>query len=144
MKFDNNWKYKTLENLEKTIWEKPEFHSNLVLTCHKLRKKQLKDFSIEDLRIMIVQSFSLQYLIPLAIEELEKDILVEGHLYEGDLLKMVLTSDICYWKKQNNNWKVICDLFEINKSKIDGFCHQNNYKNEWDEAFQEFYKINTI
>jgi hypothetical protein len=52
-KFENNWLSKTLENLEKGYWGEPEEKSYLVTTCHKLRKKQLKDFETEDLRIMM-------------------------------------------------------------------------------------------
>ena len=144
MKFENNWKEKTLETLEKEIWGEPEFDSKLVKTCHQLRKKQLKDFSIEDLRIMIGQNIGLKLLVPLAIEELEKEILVEGGFYEGDLLKMVLMSDINYWKKEKDNWNKICNLFEINKLKIEEFCYQNGYKNEWLNDFEKFMKINPI
>ena len=68
MKFENNWKHKTLENLENSNWGEPKFDSHLVITCHKLRKKQLKDFEIEDLRIMIGQNIGLKFLIPIAIE----------------------------------------------------------------------------
>ncbi|MFK8058300.1 MAG: contact-dependent growth inhibition system immunity protein [Saprospiraceae bacterium] len=88
----------TLEQLEKDIWPKPAYDSNLVLTCHALRKKPLKDFDVENLRIMIGQDFSLPHLVPLAIEVLSGNILAEGDMYEGDLLKAVLTSKRTYWK----------------------------------------------
>lgn len=66
MKFENNWKSKSLENLEKDIWSPlhKDENSYLIQTCHKLRKKQLKDFEIEDLRIMIGQNIGLNFLIP--------------------------------------------------------------------------------
>tara|TARA_R110002051_G_scaffold171654_1_gene242086 strand:+ start:59 stop:487 length:429 start_codon:yes stop_codon:yes gene_type:complete len=142
MKFENNWKHKNLENLEKSIWGEPEFDSNLVITCHKLRKKQLIDFTVEDLRIMIGQNFSLDYLIPIAIEKLEENILFEGNLFEGDLLKMILTSDKEYWKKENSNWKIICELFKENSNKIEDYCYQNDCKNQWLNDFEKFRKVN--
>ena len=57
MKFENNWKHKSLESLEKETWLplNRDEGSYLIQTCHSLRKKQLKDFEIEDLRIMIGQ-----------------------------------------------------------------------------------------
>jgi len=143
MKFENSWKQKTLEALENSIWEKPEFDSNLVITCHKLRKKKLKDFSSGDLRIMIGQNFSLKYLIPLAIEDLEKDILVDGGFYQGDLLKVVLTSDVDYWKKNHSHWKTICNLFHKNLNKIKDYCYQNHCKNEWIDDFEKFVTVNS-
>ena len=71
MKFENNWRSKILEHLEKDVRTAPVFASRLVVTCYSLRKKQIKDFEIEDLRIMIGQNFGLNYLIPIAIEELK-------------------------------------------------------------------------
>tara|TARA_R110001606_G_scaffold387773_1_gene552707 strand:- start:63 stop:491 length:429 start_codon:yes stop_codon:yes gene_type:complete len=142
MKFENNWKQKTLEALENSIWEKPEFDSHLVITCHELRKKQLKYFTIEDLRIMIGQNISLQFLIPLAIEELNKNILAGGHFYEGDLLNSVLTSELNYWQKNKANWTIICNLYIKNESKIEEYCYQNDYKNNWLKEFENFKKLN--
>ena len=70
-KFENNWRSKSLESLEKNFWgEIPKDESYLVTTCHTLRKKQLKEFNTEDLRIMIGQNIGLKYLIPLALETL--------------------------------------------------------------------------
>ena len=99
MKFENNWKQKTLENLEKSNWGEPTYDSYLVKTCHKLRRKPLEEFETEDLRIMIGQNIGLDYLIPLALETLKENILAEGHMYEGDLLNSVLTSEKEFWQK---------------------------------------------
>ncbi|NBD27408.1 hypothetical protein GT019_26350 [Paenibacillus sp. T1] len=63
----NNDLDKTLEELEGEIWGQPQFCSNLVIRCHELRRKPLMSFSIEDLRIMIGQGFSLKYLVPVAL-----------------------------------------------------------------------------
>ncbi len=80
----------TLEQLENEVWGEPEFNSHVVTRCHELRKIALKDLQIEDMRLMIGQGFSLEYLIPLAIEELKKNIAAEGDFYEGDLLISVI------------------------------------------------------
>ena len=45
----NNYLSKTLESLEKNIWKTPSDESYLMTTCHNLRKKIVKDFTIEDL-----------------------------------------------------------------------------------------------
>jgi CDI immunity proteins len=88
---------KTLEILDGEKWGEPEYDSHLVTTIHGLRKKPLKDFSIEDLRICIGQQFFLGYLIPIAIEELEKNPFAEGDFYIGDLLEKVLDVKEEYW-----------------------------------------------
>lgn len=101
-KYENNWKEKTLENLENDYWGEPTNDSHLVKSCHSLRKKPIKDFETEDLRIMISQNIGLKYLIPLALETLKENILAEGDFYEGDLLKSVLTSDKEFWDKETD------------------------------------------
>ncbi|MEM7102791.1 MAG: contact-dependent growth inhibition system immunity protein [Bacteroidota bacterium] len=142
-KFENNWRHKSLENLEKHIWPAPDPDegSYLILTCNKLRKQQLKDFSIEDLRIMIGQEIGLRFLIPLAIEQLHENILVEGDLYEGDLLKNVLVSDPEYWQSEKDNWQTICDLFNANKQRIRNFDTTSSIKAEIFTAFEKFEKL---
>ncbi|EBA16050.1 hypothetical protein RSK20926_05542 [Roseobacter sp. SK209-2-6] len=81
---------KTLEQLEGCNWPDPEFASHLVLTCHRLKKKPLNDFTVEDLRIMISQKFSLEFLLPIALERLKENPLCSGDFFEGDLLQAVL------------------------------------------------------
>lgn len=136
MNLESNWKSKTLENLEKEVWSEPEYLSHLVVTCHKLRKKQLKDFNIENLRIMIGQSIGLKYLIPLALEKLSVDILTEGDFYKGDLLKSVLISEVSYWKRNKERWLVVCNLIKENLDKLE------EAKQDLLKVFEDFEKIN--
>ena len=77
---------KTLEVLESDVWAEPEFKSHLVTTCHKLRKTPLKNLTAENLRMLIGQEIGLFYIIPLALDILENQLLVSGDMYEGDLL----------------------------------------------------------
>jgi hypothetical protein len=83
---------KNLDELEGVVWGEPNFDSYLVVTCHRLRLKPIDEFTVEDLRIMILQKISLHYLMPLAIEKLEREPLSEGNCYPGDLLNSVIDS----------------------------------------------------
>lgn len=141
MNFEKNWTSKSLERLEKSNWGKPAYDSYLVTTCYQLRRKPLKDFEIEDLRIMIGQDISLPFLIPLAMKELQINIIAEGDFYEGDLLMNVLKSDPEYWKQEVENWKEVKAIFKRGKQKIN---QKLSYKikNELFDAFVEFVKIN--
>lgn len=77
--FENNWRQKTIESLEKKNFGNPnEAPTNMVKRCLELCKTPLEQFSVEELRLMIGQDFSLRYLIPLAIEHLQVDIFGEG------------------------------------------------------------------
>lgn len=81
---------KTLEQIENEIWDEPEYDSYLVTTCHKLRKKPIDQFTVEDLRIMISQNIGLNHLLPLAVDVLRENPIAEGDFYQGDLLKAVI------------------------------------------------------
>ena len=94
----------SLNELEQHDWGEPTYHSSLVETCHRLRRKPLKEFSVEDLRIMIGQQISLPYLIPLAVEHLEAEPLAEEDYYPGDLLAMVLQVELAFWE-QNPSYR---------------------------------------
>jgi hypothetical protein len=104
MSFNRN---KTLEELEGEIWGKPPFASHLVRTCYALRKKPLKDFTTEDLRIKIGQDESLKYLLPLAIEVLQKNPFADGDYYEGDLLSAVLSVKKVFWNENPEFYNLI-------------------------------------
>lgn len=84
---------KTLDDLEHLDWGEPTFDSHLVTTCHRLRKKPVDEFTVEDLRIMIGQKISLQHLLPRAIAVLESEPLAAGAFYPGDLLANVIACD---------------------------------------------------
>lgn len=144
IKFENNWKFKSLESLEKDYWDDvPKDESLLVSTCHGLRKQPLNTFSTEDLRLMIGQNIGLKFLIPLAIEFLEKNILAEGDLFRGDLLKSVLTSAESYWRSEKENWKIICHLFIKNSQKLEKEFEEFNTGRQIFKAFEVFKKLNS-
>ena len=141
MKLEENWKQRTLEDLENDVWEESIHTTGLILTCVKLRQKPLNSFGTEDLRVMIGQNIGLKYLIPLAIEILQKDILAEGNYYEGDLLINVLRSDKIYWQETSKNWVLVCNLFKQNSSRLKEFDTLDEIREEWFTFFAEFEKI---
>lgn len=49
---------------------------------------------------MIGQNFSLEYLVPLAIEHLQRDPFAAGDFYEGDLLASVLRVKSSFWQQR--------------------------------------------
>jgi hypothetical protein len=113
-------RYKSLEILEKDIWPEinAEGESSLVRTCNALRKKQLKDFTTEDLRIMISQEIGLGFLMPLAIERLTDDLLAEGDMFQGDLLKSVLCVNTGFWNDNKQYWQQLYDLIKDRRQEI--------------------------
>ena len=80
----------TLEELENEVWPEPDFHSSLVINCHRLWKTPVDDFTTEDLRLMIGQGFGVRHLMPKALGILQANPLADGDLWEGDLLTAVI------------------------------------------------------
>lgn len=118
LKTKDNWKSKTLEKLENDYWKKPDFDSYLVITCHELRKKPLKEFEAEDLRIMIGQSIGLNYLIPIALEFLNWNIFTDGDFHKGDLLKAVLKVEAVFWKEEKKMFKEFKRIIKDNENLL--------------------------
>jgi len=119
MKTENNWKYKSLFNLEKNHPDNPgEVPTRLVTRCAELIKNPLNEYSIEDLRLMIRQELGLPYLIPLAIEKLADNLFAEGDMYEGDLLANVLKIDNAFWKQNPDLWVKLNKLIVKSRDTI--------------------------
>jgi hypothetical protein len=88
---------KSLQELEQDDWGEPTHNSYLVMTIHRLRRKPLADFTVEDFRLVLGQRIALPFLIPLAVERLEDHPLAAGDLYPGDLLQAVVRAGDEFW-----------------------------------------------
>ena len=88
---------KSLQELEGKDWGEPTYDSHLVTECHRLRRVPLRQFTAENLRIMIGQQIGLPHLIPLALEFLRDEPFTAGNFYDGDLLAAVLRADSRFW-----------------------------------------------
>ena len=69
------------------------------VNCLDFGRVPLKDFTVEDLRLMIGQKIGLQYLVPLALGHLEHDPLVSGKYYAGDLLESIQCLPAEFWEQ---------------------------------------------
>jgi hypothetical protein len=104
----------SLQELEGRDWGEAAFPSYLVRTCHALHRKPLKDFTIEDLRIMIGQTIGLEYLVPLALEHLQQDPLAAGDFYPGDLLGSILGRvQPGFWQKRPDLRRAVEDIIAL-------------------------------
>lgn len=104
----------SLTEIENDDWGNPsEEHSGVQIRCLTLRKKKLSRFDEEDLRVMIGQNKSLPILIPIALEKLAIDPLVEGWCYEGDFLCAVLRADKAFYKENPKYTQIVESLLTI-------------------------------
>ena len=89
---------KSLQQLGWQDWGEATYDSRLITECHRLRRVPLNRFEAEDLRIMIGQNLGLEYLVPLALEQLQEDPFAEGTYFPGDLLVSVLGAQAQFWQ----------------------------------------------
>lgn len=88
----------TIEELEGPQWPDPgPSWTRLIRRCHELRRVPLQEFTTEYLRLMLGQRIAVPILLPMAIDELAENPLVQGDMYPGDLLLAVLRLPLGSW-----------------------------------------------
>ena len=89
---------KSLQQLGWQDWGEATYDSHIITECHRLRRVPLGEFKVEDLRITIAQNLGLEYLVPLALEQLQEDPFAEGAYFPADLLVSVLGANGEFWQ----------------------------------------------
>jgi len=114
-KLENNWRQKSLENLEKEPWGETTYDSYLVRRMHEIRKLPLAELTNDDIAMLIRQQSSLDYIVPLALDKLQKDVLAYGDSScEGAIMDAVVQIRADFWKANKDYWSSIRDLLEKN------------------------------
>jgi CDI immunity proteins len=104
---------RTLDTVDPPAWgPAPPDATPLITRCHELRTKPLRDFTVEDLRIMLGQQVALNHLVWPALDRLRSDSLVEYDDYPIDLLVSVLRVDPAYWERSPDYDLELHDLAE--------------------------------
>jgi hypothetical protein len=99
IKLENNWKQKSIENLEKDHWGVvPSGATPLITKVYHLRTIQIEKLELKDIRLLIGQGIGLEYLVPVAFENLKQDLYLDSELFEGDLLRQVLRIKEDFWR----------------------------------------------
>lgn len=109
---ESNWKELSLEELEKVVWEEPDFADHLEQKIHAIRKAPLSRFTVEDIRLMVQRGLSLPYTVPLAIDLLSQNLFAEGDYYPGDLLQSVLNIEPAFWYQNRPLWQALHRLLQ--------------------------------
>jgi hypothetical protein len=134
----NNDRFKTLDELDGDILGDPSYSSHLVTECHRLRKVPLHQFTAENLRIMIGQDIGLPYLVPIALEMLERDPWTSGDFFKGDLLLSVLRVDADFWRAHSDLpdslQSIFCELEQCLELM------QTQLRPAWMTIYQALYK----
>ena len=110
---------KSIEQLEKDYWKEPsEFPTDMVKKCYQYRKISIAELTDEQIRLLISQQIGTEYLIGVALEKLERNILTEGDFYEGDLLVAVSSLPTEFWNEKQTEFRTFKNLVERNSDLI--------------------------
>ena len=110
---------KSVEELENDYWKEPKkFPTVLVKRCHGYRKIPLDQMTTEQVRTLISQEIGVECLIGLAIEKLERNVLEEGDLYPGDLLKAVCKLPTRFWDEYSSELLALKKIITSNSELI--------------------------
>ena len=110
---------KSIEQIEKDIWKNPsEFPTDMVEKCYQYRKISIAELTDEQIRLLIFQQIGTEYLIGIALEKLEKNILTECDFYEGDLLVAVSGLPTEFWSNSKTEFLTFKNLVEQNSELI--------------------------
>ena len=91
---------RTLDTVDPPAWEPaPPDATPLITRCHELRTKPLRDFTAEDLQIMLGQQVALNHLVWPALDRLRSDSLIGEDEYPASLLASVLRVDPEFWER---------------------------------------------
>ncbi|MFF4038716.1 contact-dependent growth inhibition system immunity protein [Streptomyces sp. NPDC001816] len=94
-------KDRSIEELEGDRWpDPPRDGTSLIRSVHALRRRAIKELSVEDLRRLIGQDVGLRWLLPVALDFLRETAPQEAETgwYDDDLLSAVLTRKESVWR----------------------------------------------
>ncbi len=92
---------KSVEELEEDRWPDPPTDTTpLVRSVHQLRKKPIKDLTVENLRRLVGQDVGLRWLLPVALDFLRETAREEeaSGWFDDDLLSAVVTRKEEAWR----------------------------------------------
>lgn len=90
---------------------------------YALYRQDIAAFSSDDLRFMIGQGRGIEILVPIALDHIESDPLLEAGYYSGDLLSIVLHVPDGYWANnravKQKLLEILCDNLEVIEKSLD-------------------------
>ena len=131
---------KTIEDLEAVRWPEPVLRSYVAVRAHGVRQIPLKDLTVQDIRLGLGQQVGLEYLVPLALEALTEQPLVEAELYRGDLLVSLLQVPRDFWQEHEMYNDVINLIVEqaFKQGRTQSRSWQSNVLPAIQQAYDQF------
>jgi hypothetical protein len=94
-----------------------EFPSGLVLWYHRIYEVPVGRFTVDDLARAVLQDCHLDYILPLALRELEKNPLA-GEFYDGELLCSLLGRPPYEWKSRPDYLRRVLEIVRRKEAQL--------------------------
>lgn len=135
---------KSISELEGWRWkdEIPSIttHGGIECRFYELHNVPLGQLAMDDIRFLIGQNSGLEYLVPIALKELQKNMFVATEYYEGDLLHSLLNINDSpnYWLAHQQEKQELINLYKEQKHMLCTLDISATLKKKIKEAFQKF------
>jgi len=94
------------------------FPTDLIKKCYQHRKINVSELTNEQIRLLISQNIATKYLIGLALEKLERNVLTKCDFYEGDLLVAVSKIPTDFWSENQTEFRTFKSVVESNSELL--------------------------
>jgi len=95
------------------------YPTSMVEKANKALKKPIQELTSSEIRLLIGQNMGLEYVVPLALEILASDPMIDATYYPGDLLSTCLNADREFWQK-NSDLRKALTVTAISAQSSDG------------------------
>lgn len=109
---------RSIEELEGFYPKDSAVDSYVIRTSLEAVKKPLSRLSNEEIRLLIGQKIGLKHLIPMAVETIYEEPLIEVGYFEGDLLLQLLRLSESDWCDNKEDFKWLRAIVENNLERI--------------------------
>ncbi len=104
---------------------------------YELHDRQIKDLTLKDIDLYIEQEYGLKYVVPIALDILDRDILTKVD-YEGALIFNILNINADYWSN-NPDMKIrLVKIAEKNLTKLKNLDTTEEIKKDILKALEKF------
>ncbi len=87
---------------------------------YQLHRRPIADLQISDIYFLILENTGLEYLVPIALEKLADDLLLEAENYPGDLFSALLSinNSPSYWSNHKPEKRALMNIYERQKDRL--------------------------
>src|SRR5258708_19361428 len=82
--------------LDPSLLERPQLESGVSIRARALAEKSLEELSPGDIAFCLRQSIALSHVVPIGLDLLDTNPIVEAELYDGDLLVSLIHASNTY------------------------------------------------